>query len=99
MNFPDTVKAIRAMTDKWPKATSKYIEDKANGSAVIDTLKDEISGIIPVDPDGGKEARANAVSPLFEAGNVYFPHPNMCPWVNDVIEEMVSFLTGLMMTW
>ncbi|MGE7112721.1 phage terminase large subunit [Lysinibacillus sp. NPDC047702] len=94
MNFPDTVKAIRSMTDKWPKATSKYIEDKANGSAVIDTLKDEISGIIPVDPDGGKEARANAVSPLFEAGNVYFPHPNMCPWVNDVIEEMVSFPNG-----
>ena len=94
MNFPDTVKAIRAMTDKWPKATSKYIEDKANGSAVIDTLKDEISGIIPVDPDGGKEARANAVSPLFEAGNVYFPHPNMCLWVNDVIEEMVSFPNG-----
>jgi len=94
MNFPDTVKAIRSMTDKWPKATSKYIEDKANGSAVIDTLKDEISGIIPVDPDGGKEARANAVSPLFEARNVYFPHPNMCPWVNDVIEEMVSFPNG-----
>lgn len=91
MGFPETVKAIRAMTDKHPKARSKYIEDKANGSAVIQTLQDEISGIIPVNPQGGKEARANAVSPLFEAGNVYLPHPLMCPWVDDFVEELVSF--------
>jgi len=91
MGFPETVKAIRAMTDKHPQARSKYIEDKANGSAVIQTLQDEISGIIAVNPDGGKEARANAVSPLFEAGNVYLPHPLMCPWIEDFIEELVSF--------
>ncbi|MED4455917.1 phage terminase large subunit [Metabacillus fastidiosus] len=91
LGFPETVKAIRAMSDKYPKARSKYIEDKANGSAVIQTLEDEISGIIAVNPEGGKEARANAVSPLFEAGNVYLPHPLMCPWVEDFIEELVSF--------
>ncbi|WP_346235717.1 phage terminase large subunit [Lysinibacillus telephonicus] len=91
MGFADTMKAIRAMSDKWPKARSKYIEDKANGTAIIEMLSDEISGIVPVNPDGGKEARANAVSPLFEAGNVYLPHPNMCPWVEDLIEELVSF--------
>ncbi|MFL0584705.1 phage terminase large subunit [Solibacillus silvestris] len=91
MGFVDTMKAIRAMSDKWPNARSKYIEDKANGSAIIEMLKDEISGIVPVEPEGGKEARANAVSPLFEAGNVYLPHPNMCSWTNDLIEELVSF--------
>lgn len=91
MGFADTMKAIRAMSDKWPNARSKYIEDKANGTAIIEMLKDEISGIVPVNPDGGKEARANAVSPLFEAGNVYLPHPNMCPWVEDLVEELVSF--------
>lgn len=91
MGFAETMKAIRSMSDKWPNAKSKYIEDKANGTAIIEMLKDEISGIIPVNPDGGKEARANAVSPLFEAGNVYLPHPNMCSWVDDLIEELVSF--------
>ncbi len=91
MGFAETMKAIRAMSDKWPNARSKYIEDKANGTAIIEMLKDEISGIVPVNPDGGKEARANAVSPLFEAGNVYLPHPNMCTWVEDLIEELVSF--------
>ncbi|MEO4053387.1 phage terminase large subunit [Solibacillus sp. CAU 1738] len=91
MGFADTMKAIRAMSDKWPNARSKYIEDKANGTAIIEMLKDEISGIIPVNPNGGKEARANAVSPLFEAGNVFLPHPNICSWSEDVIEELVSF--------
>ena len=91
MGFAETMKAIRKMSDKWPNARSKYIEDKANGTAIIEMLKDEISGIIPVNPDGGKEARANAVSPLFEAGNVFLPHPNLCSWSEDVIEELVSF--------
>lgn len=91
MGFSETIKAIRTMSDKWPQARSKYIEDKANGPAVIDMLKDEISGIIPVDPDGGKEARANAVSPLFEAGNVFLPHPNLHKWSEDIVEELVSF--------
>ncbi|MFF5994267.1 phage terminase large subunit [Lysinibacillus sp. KU-BSD001] len=91
MGFADTLRAVESMSDKWPQARSKYIEDKANGTAVIEMLQKKVPGIIPVNPDGGKEARANAVSPLFEAGNVYLPHPNMCPWVNDLIEEMVSF--------
>ena len=91
MGFSETMKAIRKMADKWPQARSKYIEDKANGTAVIDMLKDEISGITPIEPEGGKEARANAVSPLFEAGNVYLPHPNLHSWSEDVVEELVSF--------
>ena len=32
-----------------------------------------------VTPEGGKVARAAAVSPLIEAGNVYFAAPRFCP--------------------
>lgn len=28
---------------------------------------------------------------LFEAGNVYLPHPNMCLWMGDLMEVLVSF--------
>jgi hypothetical protein len=38
------------------------IEDKANGSAVIQELKHELPGLIAVHPEGGKVARAHAVS-------------------------------------
>lgn len=91
MGFSETIKAIKQMSDKHPKAISKYIEDKANGTAIIEMLKDQLSGIVAVEPEGGKEARANAVEPLFEAGNVYFPHPLMCPWIEDLIDELIAF--------
>lgn len=94
LNLPETMKAIRHLTEKWPDAKAKYVEDKANGPAVIQMLQDEIIGLIAVNPEGGKEVRANAVSPLVEAGNVYLPHPSSVPWVNDLIEEMTAFPNG-----
>jgi predicted phage terminase large subunit-like protein len=39
-------------------------------------------------------ARAAAVSPLIEAGNIYLPHPEHAPWVNDFIEECAAFPNG-----
>jgi predicted phage terminase large subunit-like protein len=94
MDLPATLKAIREMTDKWPGTLAKLIEDKANGPAVIQMLGCEIPGLLPVNPSGGKVARAQAVSPLIEAGNVYLPHPDYAPWVNDFIEECVQFPNG-----
>ncbi|MBD5430131.1 phage terminase large subunit [Lactobacillus sp.] len=94
MTFTETLAAIREMTARYPQANAKYIEDKANGSAIIDTLKDEIGGIIPVEPEGGKEVRANAVSPLWEAGNVYVPHPLWRPEIEDWLQEIFQFPNG-----
>lgn len=91
IGFTDTVQAVKTMNTKWPKATGKLIEDAANGPAVINSLRDKISGIIAIQPEGSKESRAHAVSPLFEAGNVYVPHPLLMPWVNDYIEELITF--------
>jgi predicted phage terminase large subunit-like protein len=94
MDCPATVKAVRDLTEKWPRTIAKLIEDKANGSAVIQMLQHEIPGLLPVNPSGGKIARAQAISPLVEAGNVYLPHPDYAPWVNDFIEECVQFPNG-----
>jgi predicted phage terminase large subunit-like protein len=94
MDCPTTVRAVRDLTVKWPKTFAKLIEDKANGSAVIQMLSNEIPGLLPVNPLGGKVARAAAVSPLIEAGNVFLPHPLCAPWVNDFIEECAAFPNG-----
>lgn len=91
MNFPSTVAAFRALVAKYPKAAVKLIEDKANGSAIIDYLKNEISGIIPITPRESKEARLAAVSPEFESGSVFFPDPKIAAWIGESIEELVSF--------
>ena len=94
MDCPTTVRAVRDLRNKWPATAAILIEDKANGSAVIQMLQNEIPGLLPVNPGGGKVARAQAVSPFVEAGNVYLPHPSFAPWVNDFIEECVAFPNG-----
>jgi predicted phage terminase large subunit-like protein len=63
------------------------VEDKANGPAVIDTLKDKVSGLIAIEPRGSKFARASATSPQIEAGEIYLPHPDEEPWVEAFISE------------
>lgn len=92
LTFSDSLAAIRAMTAKWPNATAKLVEEKANGAAVLDVLRREISGLIPIKPKTGKEERLQAVQPLFEAGNVYVPYGPM--WADELIDEWVSFPSG-----
>ncbi len=94
MDCPATIKAVRNLSNKWQGWSAKLIEDKANGSAVLQMLGNEIPGLLPVNPGGGKIARAAAVSPLVEAGNVYLPHPDYVPWVNGFIEECAAFPNG-----
>jgi predicted phage terminase large subunit-like protein len=76
MAFSETVAAIVAMCLRYPNATAKLVEDKANGSAVLDMLVNEIPGLLPVEPKGGKLARAHSVEPLVAAGNVFLPDPD-----------------------
>ena len=95
LDFPATLLAVKALSRKWPQATAKYIEDAANGPAVMDMLKREVQGMIPVRPDGDKEERAAAVSPSLEAGNVYLPDLSIAPWVGDLLSEVAAFPKGM----
>ena len=94
MSFTETLRAIRSLSAKWPQAVRKLVEDKANGTAVIDVLRKEIPGLIPVEPEGGKIVRANAVTAVAEAGNIYLPNPSIAPWVHDFVEEHAVFPNG-----
>ena len=46
-------------------------------------------GIIAVEPRESKLARAHAVTPLFQAGNVYLPKD--APWLFDYEDELTKF--------
>jgi len=94
LSFTESCEAVRNMTAKWPNARAKYIEDKANGPAVVNALHRQVFGVIPVKPDGGKVARAYAVQPLCEAGQVYLPHPEIAPWIDDYINQLAQFPRG-----
>ncbi|MFE1630379.1 phage terminase large subunit [Brevibacillus reuszeri] len=95
MNFVTALQTIRNVCAKYPQAGAKYVEDKANGSAIINVLNLEIGGFIPVKADsgtGGKEARVQAVSPWIQSGNTFLPRG--AAWVHDFVEECASFPQG-----
>jgi len=89
LDFVATVEAFQMLTARWPQSSAKLVEDKANGPAVISTLKRKIGGIIPYTPKGSKEARAHAVTPYIEAGNVYLPQDAY--FLDDFINECSAF--------
>ena len=91
MDIVATMNSIRQVTARFPRTYTKLIEDKANGPAIISMLKGSVAGIIPVDPEGSKEARVSAIAPDCEAGNIYLPDPSIAPWILDWIEEAVNF--------
>lgn len=92
LNFTATIRKIKVMKARYPQTSAILIEDKANGTAIIQVLKDEILGIIPVSPDASKEARVNAVSHVIEAGNVYLPKDRKFTW--EFIDQCASFPNG-----
>lgn len=92
LNFTATVQKIKAIKAYYPEVTRIYIEDKANGSAVIQTLQREMIGVIPVNPSGGKVARVNAVSPAIETGHVFLPQG--APWLEDYLKQWSEFPAG-----
>ena len=94
MTFTDTLQAVKALSARWPQASAKFVEDKANGTAVIDMLSRSVGGLIPVEPEGGKVARANAVAPFQAAGNLHLPDPELLPNVDELVEEAAGFPAG-----
>lgn len=89
--FMATASAIVDLKRKHPRATRTLIEDAANGAALVDMLKKHIPGLIGVPPLGSKEARAHAVSWVWDNGHVYLPHPDEKPGIMPVVDEITSF--------
>jgi predicted phage terminase large subunit-like protein len=87
--FPELKRQAVALADIW-RPTAVLIEDAASGQSLIQALKSETRlPILPVKPQGDKVSRAHAVSPLVESGKVCVP--DAAPWLNDFIEEVISF--------
>ena len=75
----------------WKKASAKLVEDKADGKAIIATLKKEIPGLIPVPAQGDKVVRAKATTPYWHAGNIWLPKDEHAEWVPEFVNELTLF--------
>ena len=91
MGFVETKDAIREMSNRWPSAYMKYVEERANGAAIIDDLSKEIAGFVPVSGMDSKMSRLSAISGLFERGRVFLPDPSIMWSVKLVEDELCNF--------
>lgn len=92
MEFTETVSALVAFSAKWPQARRKYIEDKANGPAVVSALRGKLGGLIEYTPVDSKLARARSIAPFIEAGDVEIPED--APFTHDYVEQHAAFPNG-----
>lgn len=92
MTFMNTVKEVVRMKQANPLIRQIYIEDKANGSAIIDVLKQYVSGVVAVEPKESKYARAEAVAHIQQDG--HFHLPKKTGWVYEYINEFAVFPNG-----
>lgn len=89
----DALTMFKALCSKWPQCRSKLIEDKANGSPILNMLQQQVGGMIATNPGTrGKAERAQAVAPFIEAGNVWIPSES--PWLADFLSEVEAFPNG-----
>jgi predicted phage terminase large subunit-like protein len=92
VEFPELKRMLASLAHQW-KPNAILVEDRASGQSLIQELKrSTVLPLIPVKADSDKLTRAQAVTPLIEAGKIFLPES--APWRSDYIEEMAGFPNG-----
>mgnify|MGYP003645534492 FL=1 len=92
-DFPE-LKAVALDQYKYWEPETVIIEGKASGQSLIQELRRMGIPVIDFTPGRGqdKHSRVNAVSPIFESGQVWYPEGE--DWAEEVIEECAAFPHG-----
>ena len=92
VGFTDSAKAVKTLWKKYPRG-KVLIEEAANGNAIKEAVQKFIPHVkmIPPKDFGDKAARAHAVTPVWESGNVFLPHPDDQPWVKEFVRRVLIF--------
>jgi predicted phage terminase large subunit-like protein len=91
LSFLETCDEIDELVKLNPDLNAILIEDKANGSAIIEVMRKKYPFVIAVEPKGGKRSRAEAVAPCFETGAVHLPDR---VWIEEYKAEFIAFPNG-----
>ena len=96
--IPELLNVFYNLWDKWKngikscRCSAIYIEDKASGTQVIQTLRRKGGlPIMPVVPEKDKLTRALDAVPQIAAGNVELPESENNPLSKEILVDIVSF--------
>lgn len=83
--FPELLKWLK---ENLPHNAKIYIEGKASGKSIIQTLKQQTSfNIIEIQPKGSKLERKHSCSPYFESGRIIINRD--IKYKDDLIEQLI----------
>lgn len=86
----ETIEKIKELSLRYPEATVRLVEAKADGKAIIDIIGQSIK-LTDVTPSGSKESRLRAVSTMIEAGQLVLPHKEAMRRNGETSEYVVSY--------
>ena len=91
--FPELKRKVVELHGRF-EPSSVYVEEASNGYALLDELRGATAIPLVGVPAGKdrKEARAEAVTGLFEAGRIKFPR--YAPWLGETLSEFLRFPHG-----
>jgi predicted phage terminase large subunit-like protein len=98
-DFPECLALMQQTASLYPGVITKYVEEAANGTAIVAMLRHKLSGLELVNVQAkSKEARARAVAPFVRAGNIFVPEDGTS-WgehssVNQFLAELCAFPRG-----
>lgn len=92
LGFTESQQGVVELNKAFPFTTQCLIENKANGSAVIETLRDDlvIKGIQATATDS-PASRAAAASKIQSCGNMILPHPDMWPFSKEIVDQFAAY--------
>lgn len=97
--FPDLLKNAKEFWERSPDARAMYIEAKASGLSLIQSLRKQGIKAKPWKPkDYGypddKVGRVKEASWLIHNGDIWLPDPEIAPWVDSVVNQCSAFSTN-----
>lgn len=92
IDFVDTLAVIDLMRRRWPTVNTMFVEDKANGSAILSTLRKSPAGrglrLVAINPTANKVLRYHAAAPIVAEGRVYLPA--FAEWLPTFLDEVCN---------
>jgi predicted phage terminase large subunit-like protein len=88
VDYPALKSIVERHAKEW-KAQRVLVEDTGAGISLVQELRNCVSGIIAVKPEGDKASRMAVASAKFEAGQAMLPE--RAPWLADLETELFAF--------
>ena len=94
--FPQLITESKRFWEKRPDAKKMYVEAKASGLSLIQSLRQQGIKAVPWKPkDYGypddKVGRVKEASWLIFNGDVWLPDPEIAPWIESVVDQASAF--------